>query len=160
MITVFILRSVWGPSQSNIYWQLPVYNREIWPSGNDVTRLPDEVVKSSSETKNSSGLEAAFLAFNTAVWWSWSLVKQVGVIHRGLSSPPLHQSRRKSQEATGLSSSPSRWSASLQKSEPWSTHCFDSLLKVLWNTLVAWMTLCSARCLTQSGNTEWCTMQA
>lgn len=60
--------------------------------GNDVTLLPDEVVKSFSETQISQEgdtkwrSEAACLAFNTAVWWSSTSVKQVGVIH------PLHLS--------------------------------------------------------------------
>lgn len=58
--------------------------------GNDVTLLPDEVVKSFSETRISQEgdtkwrSEAACLAFTTAEWWSSTSVKQVGVIH------PLH----------------------------------------------------------------------
>lgn len=90
-----------------------------------------------------------------------------------LYSPLLHYIRRgqteprrsQSHAATELNPGPSQQDASLQK--PWLLRTLirsrlgplASAAKVLWKTLLAWTTLRSARCIAQSGKTEWCTMQ-
>lgn len=144
MITVRILKSDWGSSQSNTFiGKVHGIKGKIWLGGNDVIVLPDEVVKSFLETKTPQDFWGWGCArggqSGEAKKYFWHLAQQCGgpqlLLNRLvlctlstaarsrplLYSPPLHQRGQRSQEARRaaqpLNSArvPASSSASLQK---------------------------------------------